>query len=377
MVTLAIFGDIMRIRVSNIITLTIIVTVVLIIGIIIGNTTRQQSTNIETITMTITKHSPISVIDELGRIITFDEVPKRVVSLAPSITEILFALGLKDNVIGVTSHCNYPPEVVKLVEEGRIAIIGGFWNPDVEKIIALRPNLVIGSVNTRPHINLKEKLEEIGIKIIYVKGSGATSDNDIFSDIATIAKIFGVENRAKELIKNISNTIDYIENRLAKFNITKPKVLQLLGPPSIGLWSSGGDTFIGWIISIAGGINIAQKFSGWPQLDYEYIIAQNPDVIIINTMGGINIEDVAKDIKNSPLCNTNAFEKGRIYILVDEANDVLLRPGPRIEKAVMLIAQLLYPEIFGESEIQTVYKVENLDITTSTSTIALLESILS
>lgn len=318
---------------------------------------------------TVTKLGPISVVDALGRIILFEEKPKRVVSLAPSITEILFALGLGDKIVGVTSYCNYPPDVVKLVEEGRISVIGGYWRPDVEKIIMLKPDLVIGSAGTRPHLDLKERLEGLGIKMVFVKGSNAADDSEIFADISTIASIFGVEDRAVELINSIVDEINYVKKKLAELNIAKSKVLVLLGPPSWGLYSSGGDTFLGWIISTAGGINIAQRFSGWPRLDYEYVLSQDPDVIIITGMG-LNPQDIMKDIEGTPLAETKAFKEGKVFIVDQEANDILVRPGPRIGKAVKLMAQILYPEIFGNPEVQIVYRLSSMFLTMSTPAIA-------
>ncbi|MEM4513489.1 MAG: ABC transporter substrate-binding protein [Ignisphaera sp.] len=310
-----------------------------------------------TVVQTVEKKVPVSVVDGLGRIVVFGEAPKRVVSLAPSITEILFALGLGDKVVGVTSYCNYPPEVPKLVEEGKLTVIGGYWNPDVEKIIALNPDLVIGSSGTKPHVALKDKLEGLGIKTLYIKGSGASNAEEVFTDIAVVAKVFGVEERASKLINDIFNQISSVVSKLSSVNITKAKVLVLLGPPSWGLYSVGGDTFLGWVISTAGGINIASKYSGWPLLDFEYVVSEDPDVIIIPSMG-LNAEDVIKDIGNTLLKETKAFKEGRVFVVSQEAENVLVRPGPRIGEAIKLIAQILYRELFGEPGIGVVFKMK-------------------
>ncbi|MEM4788442.1 MAG: ABC transporter substrate-binding protein [Ignisphaera sp.] len=310
-----------------------------------------------TVVQTVEKRAPVSIVDALGRIITFEEFPKRVISLAPSITEILFALGLGDKVVGVTSYCNYPPEVPKLVEEGKLTTIGGYWNPDIEKIIALKPDLVIGSSGTRSHVELKDKLEGLGIKTVYIRGSGASSVEEVLSDIATIAKIFGVEDKANELVNNISSEISYVVNKLMEANVTKLKVFVLLGPPTWGLYSVGGDTFLGWVLFTAGGNNIASKYSGWPLLDFEYVVSHDPDVIIATSMG-LNPEDVVKEIGNTLLKETKAFKEGRVYVVSQEAEDILVRPGPRIGKAVRLMAQILYPEIFGNPEVEMVFKIK-------------------
>lgn len=308
-------------------------------------------------TLTVTQKAPISIVDAIGRSVTFEKTPEKIVSLAPSITEMLFALGLGDKVVGVTSYCNYPSQVVKLVEEGKVAVIGGYWTPDVEKIMALKPDLVIGSSGTRPHIQLKERLEEAGIKIVYIRGSAATNIYEIYEDIATIAKIFEVEDTAKKVVQSIESEVQYVTQKLREVNITKLKVLQLAGPPSWGLYAAGGNTFIGWVITTSGGINIAQKFAGWPQLDYEYVLAQDPDVIVINAMSA-NYTAIIDEIGKTPLADTKAFKEGRVYLLDQEANDILVRPGPRVGKAVVLVAKILYPEVFGEPDTPVVYKMQ-------------------
>lgn len=312
------------------------------------------------VTQVVTTKEPvqISVVDALGREVVLESVPRRVVSLAPSITEMLFALGLGDRVVGVTSFCNYPPEVPKLVSEGRISVIGGFWNPDPEKIVSLKPDLVIGSAGTRPHLQLKDLLEGAGIKVVYVYGSEADSFYDVVRDIRTIAKIFRVEETAEKLVSELEREIRSVVSTIANATSgsTKPKVLVLLGPPSFGLYSVGENTFIGWIILTVGGVNIAGKFSGWPVLDYEYILSNNPDIIIVSAMGS-NYTELAKEIGTTPLAETKAYREGRVYLVDQEANDVLMRPGPRIASAVRLVASILYPELFGEPKIPVVYKV--------------------
>lgn len=307
---------------------------------------------------TTATYTVAKIIDAMNRDVVITKPPERVVSLAPSVTEILFALGLGDKVVGVTSFCNYPPQVVNMTKEGKIEIVGGYLDLNVEKVIALNPDLVIGLANSMIHTNLKSQFEELGINIVYVKGGDARNDEEVFRDIMIIASIFGVEDRARELIDDIKNEISSVVNQLQALNITRPKVLVLLGPPSWGLWSVGGDTYLGWIIEKVGGVNIADRYSGWPQLSIEYVLEQDPEVIIITlTDTEINVEDVINEIRGSYLSETKAFKEGRIYVVAQEANDILVRPGPRIGKAVNLMAQILHPKIFGEPNISLVYKM--------------------
>jgi len=301
---------------------------------------------------TVVQRQPVSIVDALGRAVVFDEAPKRVVSAMPSITEVLFALGLGDRVVGVDDYSNYPPEVVELVKQGRIQTVGGPWTLDLEKIAALKPDLVLLSVS--PHARLKDKFEEMGLRVVFLKANTAQNNYEIYSDIMTVAKIFGVEDRAKQLIESIQSRVDYVTSRLV--NASKPKVLLLIGPPSWGLYSAGGNTFIGWLIEQSGGVNIASTYTGWPQLDYEFILSQNPDVIIV-TAGGADPQKVREGLAETPLVNTNAWRSGRVYLLAGEAEDMVSRPGPRIADALELLAKLIHPEIFGEAARGDVFKL--------------------
>ena len=291
---------------------------------------------------------PRTVVDALGREIVFKESPKRVVSAIPSITEHLFALGLGDRVVGVDSYSNWPPEVVNLTKEGKIIVVGGPWTLDIEKIVALKPDLVLMCRGVKPQESqFAPKLEELGIKTFFLVCDAAKNQYDVYMDIRTLGKVFGVEQKAEELIKTIDDKVRFVTTKLSQANATKPRVLQLVGPPSWGLWSAGGDTFIGWLIETAGGRNIASRYSDWPQLSYEYILSQGPEVIII-TAHGIDPKKVADELKQTPLVNTTAWRTGRVYMLTGEANDMLSRPGPRIGDTLLLLAKIIHPEIFGE-----------------------------
>ncbi len=315
-------------------------------------------TRTTTVPVTITYTTPATIVDALGREVSFTKPPKRVVSLAPSITEILFALGLDDYVVGVDKYSNYPPRVVELVREGKIKVVGGYWNPDIEKIVELKPDLVLASAGVPSHVQLLSKFKELGIKVVYLKSSSAQNVYDVFYDIRLVASIFRVDERAEKIVNSIEAKIENITSTLAKANTTPVKVLILLGPPSWGLWTSGSGTFIDYIITIAGGVNIAGKYHGWIQLSYEDILSANPDVIIVTVMG-LDPKDVLSELAKTPLNETNAFKKGNVYVLTGEADDILTRPGPRVGDAVELVAKILHPELFGEVNRTDVTKMQS------------------
>lgn len=319
-----------------------VASIVLLIGILVG-----YGVAIATIgeAVKVAKVAEVRVIDALGREVVFDGVPKRVVSTMPSITEMLFALGLDDKVIGVTTYCNYPQKVLEAVKRGAVSTIGDPWNLDLEKITTLKPDVVLLSIS--PHARLKEKFDELGLKVVFLKSNVAKDVYEVCADIRIIATIFNVMDRADRLIEDIEGKVREVTLKLV--NAPKPRVLCLIGPPSWGLFSAGGDTFVGWLISTAGGANVAGAYSGWPMLSLEFIVAKNPNVIII-AAHGLNATDIYKEIAaNVPdLMRTDAWRSGRVYLLMGEANDVLSRPGPRIANALTILAQLIHPEVFGE-----------------------------
>ena len=311
-------------------------------------TTTKILTQRETLTTTMIRKYPITIVDALGRSITIEKAPQRVVSLAPSITEMLFALDAGEYVVGVDSFSNYPPEVMKLRKEGKIACIGSYWNPDLEKIVKLKPDLVIADAGA--HAKLLEKFEELKINVIYVHGGSSTNVRDIIKDIITLGLVFDIKSKAQEIREDIVKCIKNVSDKLVKSNASKVKVLILLGPISMGLWSTGSGTFIDYLVKSVGGVNILSKYHGWIQVGYEEIVKSDPEIIIVTIMGTKETAlKVIDEIKKSPLATTSAVKKGKIYVLIGEADDVLTRPGPRITEAIKLLAKIIHPEIFGEA----------------------------
>jgi len=299
--------------------------------------------------------------DALGREVRLDKAPRRVVSTMPGITEHLFALGLGDRVVGVDSYSNWPPEVLELISRGQIAVVGGPWTLDVEKIISLRPDLVLMSKGVGPQMKRDAPmLEENGVKTFFLISDVAKDHYDIFHDIMSLGKIFGVEEKAAEVVKGIKQKIDSVTDRLVDVT-QRPKVLQLIGPPSWGLFSAGGDTFVGWLITTAKGENIASKYGGWPRLSYEEVLSSNPEVIIVTVMS-MDPREVIKEISQTPLVDTIAWKSGRVYVLTGEADDLISRPGPRVGEALLMVAQIIHPEVFGEVQRHDVVKMTSIEL---------------
>jgi len=267
--------------------------------------------------------------DDLGRVVKIDNIPQRIVSLGPSITEILFDLGVGNKVVGVTNFCDYPKYVLKLPK------IGGFVNPNIEKIVSLHPDVVIGiAPGTRKEI--AEEITSLGIPT-YV--AYPESLEDIGKNIIKIGKIVGKEEKAKELAKYINSNFSKVR-KITK-NLKKVKVLYLVGfEPFV---TAGEKTFANDLIEIAKGENLGKFLRGnYPRCSIEWIISKSPDVIILSTMQkGITkyfIKNVADKLSSVP-----AVKNKKIFVINSALVD---RPTVRIIKGLEKILRILHPELF-------------------------------
>jgi len=276
---------------------------------------------------------PITVTDDLGREITITQLPVRIVSLAPSNTEILFALGLGDRVVGVTDFCDYPPEA--LAKEK----VGGPWSTsiNVEKIVALQPDLILAEeINGEELIDM---LEGLGLTVFGIK---STDLDDLLNDIRTVGKITNKEAAAHALTTEMQSRINAVTAKTAGLSPEqKPKTFHICWHDPI--WTAGSGTYIHDLIEKAGGVNIFADLEGYKSVDLEAVIARDPEVIIVTAMGGtasgtwdwVNTEPRLKDI--------SARKNGRIYFA--ESNWVE-RPGPRIVLGLEQVAKYIHPGIF-------------------------------
>ncbi len=299
--------------------------------------------------------SSVVLVDSIGGYVDVSNV-SRAVSLAPSITEIMFALGLEDHLVGVDDSSNYPERLSDLISSGRVRYVGSWWLPDPERVVALRPTLVLADGGVYRQVALRDKFKELGVNVMYLRGSSCRDVYDIVNDIKLIGFAFNVSGRAEKLASHIMDKVKNVSMGILTTSGSKPKVLFLAGLPSEGLYSAGGDTYVSYLIEASGGINIARDLSGWPLLSYEKIVGENPDVIIITMVGG-SVEKVREELSKTPLNETNALRNGEVYLVEGEAGDVIVRPGPRVHVAVEVLSKMLHPEVFGAVNRSDVHKV--------------------
>lgn len=269
----------------------------------------------------------VKIKDDLGNEITFYEKPKRIISLAPSNTEILFSLGLNKEIIGVTEFCDYPDDA-KSKEK-----IGGFSNPNLEKIYSLKPDFVFGIRG-----NPKETLINLTKLKINVLAYDPKNLDDLFNLIITIGKVTDKREEAHNFVNKMKEKRDSIIDKAEK--LKKKKVyLELWNNPYM---SVGENTYLNKLIEDVGGINIAKKAKGdWPILSQEFIITENPEVIIIAYMGQ-NIEEV---LKRPGWENIDAVKNKRIYYINP---DLIFRLGPRIIDGMEELFNLIHKEDLKE-----------------------------
>ena len=283
-----------------------------------------------------------AVVDDLGRSVNIEKLPQRIVSLAPSNTEILFALGLGDKVVGVTEYCDYPPEALEKEK------IGGFSTPDIEKIIALQPDLILAADIHREEII--PALEEKGLTVFALAPENL---DGILEDIQIVGKITGKEEKASELVTRMGERIKAITDKTKDLE-GKPRVFYITWHDP--LYSAGSETTIHELIEKAGGENIFQDITGYKTIDLELVIARDPQVIIACTGHGEARNKPLNWAKEEPrLGVTEARKNNRVY-QIDA--DLVSRSGPRVVDALEQFAQFIHREIFGKSSISN-YPMEN------------------
>jgi iron complex transport system substrate-binding protein len=277
---------------------------------------------------TPTEQIPVEyVLDDLGRLVAINGTPQRIISLAPSNTEILFALGLGDKVVGVTDWCDYPPEALEKEK------VGSYDTPNIEKIVALNPDLVLVAYGTT--MDVINNLVGLGLTVFGIK---TTDLDDLLNDIRRIGEITDKEADAQVLTSEMGVGIQAVTNQTAELE-QRPRVFYIVWHDP--LWTAGSGTFSHELIEKAGGVNMCQNMTGYATISIEEVVARDPEIIIASEWS----YDWAKNA--TELASTNASQTGRIYTCDD---DLVQRPGSRLVEGLEWFAHFIHPEIFEEPE---------------------------
>ncbi|MBS3920995.1 MAG: cobalamin-binding protein [Deltaproteobacteria bacterium] len=264
--------------------------------------------------------------DEVGREVTFSFPPKRIVSLAPNITEILFSLGLDEEVVGVSIHCNYPEKAKSRVR------VGSYISIDFERVISLKPDLIIATGAGNPR-EMVERLERLGFPsfVIFPKRF-----EDVLQSIRHLGRVSAKEREALSIIESMQRRKEKVAERTK--TLYRPKVFLQIGESpivTVGKGSFGDD-----LIRLAGGENVAGKDKEmYPRLGMEEILKRSPEVILISSMNPKgDYERILREWERWKMIP--AVKQGRIH-LID--SDLIDRPSPRIIEGLEEMATLIHP----------------------------------
>lgn len=253
---------------------------------------------------------------------------RRIVSLAPSITEILFTLGLGNRVVGVTQHCDYPPEALAKPR------VGSYVDLNLEKILSLKPDLIIATVDG----NEREVVKRLVQFRMPVFLTNPRNLEEVFQTIRGIGRITRTESRADSVAKALRQRADRVIRACAA--LSRPRVfLQINEQPLVTV---GKNTFRNHLIELAGGINISGGESiAYPQYSVEQVLRGKPDVILITSMEREAAPEKKKE-RWQAWTHIPAVQQGRIYLL---NSDILDRPSPRLVDGLEALARALHPPL--------------------------------
>ncbi|BCA53652.1 putative Vitamin B12 import system, periplasmic binding protein BtuF [Nitrospira sp. KM1] len=279
--------------------------------------------------------TPRTFVDDAGRNIYIAKAPARVVSLAPSITEMLFALGLDEDIAGVTEFCNYPPAALTKPKVG-------YARPNLESLLALKPDFVVAPQEFL-RAEILAKLDELKIPVFLLE---AKTVEDILVQIQNLGKIFNRTPVSDRLTKAMRERISEISGRVAASG--KRRVLYVLN--SHPLITVGPGSYIHQMIGLAGGLNIASGTPmPYPRLSMETVLGEDPEVLIF-PVG--SLEGIPKS-EQQEWNRWNGLSAVRHRQFRDVSSDALNRPGPRIVEGLELLARAIHPEAFADDPVMT------------------------
>jgi iron complex transport system substrate-binding protein len=275
-----------------------------------------------------TEGDSILLVDDYGRTIKLDSLPERIVSTAPTPTEMLFAVGAGDLVVGVDSYSDYPAEVANITKVGDYTL-------STEVIVSLQPDLIVSS-DLVP-ISQLELLEDQGIPFVIL---ATRTLDDVLKDLRLVGILTGHVDEANELADELEDRIEAVTSKTQAADLVKPRVYLEYYP----FWTYGPGSFGDDLIALAGGINIAENTSSeYPMLTSEFVIAQDPEVIVYTV--GYMTTTTADEISSRPGWDViTAVSEGNIHSMDD---NLLSRYGPRIVDGLEGLAALLHPDMFA------------------------------
>ncbi len=277
---------------------------------------------------------PVSLTDGNGRTVTLSLPVQRVVSLAPSNTEILFAVGAGAQVVGRDSFSDYPPEVKNVADIG-----GGVGSLNVEAILSKKPDLVLASPLTPP----EQIASLVKANLTVYMLPNPKSFDDLYTNLETVGKLTGHETQTATLVTSLKARVKAVTDKVANVSQRPVVYYELDATDPSAPYTSGPDTFVDVLIRAAGGENFGSNLKGdWVQVSVETLLTRQPDYIVLgdNTYGGVTPDQVKARAGWDAL---KAVQDGKVYIFDD---NTVSRPGPRLVDGLEAMAKLIHPELF-------------------------------
>ncbi|MFE7062787.1 ABC transporter substrate-binding protein [Sutcliffiella sp. NPDC057660] len=279
------------------------------------------------------KQFPVTIKDETGEEIVIEAEPESIISLQASSTEISYALGLGDKMVGVSDYCNYPQEALEIEKVGA-------QDMNVERILTLLPDIaLVTDYHLETHAEILSQFEEAGITVIVI--GSETSFDDVYETIDLIGTATGKKAEAKELVSDMKERLETVKEK-AK-SVTDKKKVWVEVSPAPDIFTTGQGTFMHEMLESIQAENAAGDQEGWVKMTEEEIVQLNPDVIV--TTYGYYVESPKETVMaRNGWAEVPAIKSGEVH---DVDSDMVTRPGPRLIEGVETLAKIVYPEIFN------------------------------
>ncbi len=279
---------------------------------------------------------PLTVEDHFGRRVEILQKPERIISLAPSNTELLFALGLDERIVGVTEYCNFPPAALAKPKAG------SFSEPYLEQIVTLEPELIIASELAITAEKLQQ-LEELQLPILVLHPAGF---EEVCQTLELLGSVTGEKRAARQLITEMQARVEAVQEKLQQLPDTRERIRVYYQVYHDPLMTAGGTSIIHEIIEMAGGKNVfAEVEAAYPKISSEAVIERDPEIILFPNTHGTAEVPVSEIVDHPGWGTITAIQKERIFGLDP---DRISRPGPRLAGAVEELAKIFYPELWED-----------------------------
>ncbi|MFZ5775839.1 MAG: ABC transporter substrate-binding protein [Thermodesulfobacteriota bacterium] len=276
-----------------------------------------------------------TVTDQAGRTVTIPHTPKRIIALAPSLVEIVYDLGEGSRLVGATQFSDFPAEAQRLPR------VGSYVRLDLERIVALSPDLCLGIKEGNPKHQV-EKIEATGIPVYVIDPRDLAG---VMEAIRGVGAVLGVATKAEAVAVEMAGRIEKVRRRAAAAT-TRPRVFfQLYSPPIV---TAGDNTFTHEMITLAGGLNLGAGPVAYPRFSWEEVLARDPEVVVVTAMGGKQApEHLLAQWRQWP--QLSAMKNGRIHVVEDNLFD---RPTRRLIDGLEALARIIHPELHGAGDVR-------------------------